>query len=247
MLVTRGMASGKRERRAQRKERRVSKQAKLIQHRRSGHISDVRMKATAESVGVSGLTYHGPVNRMDCSCPEMNAKKAPFKHHATTRSKVRGERIHSDVKEVGVASKRGAIYAVCFVDDCTREGKTYCMQRKSQVLEKWQQFLEEELLSKGFACKYFRSDNGGEYIGELAAFNNCRGIEAEYSPPHCQSGNGVAEVFWRETFKIVRALSTKRSFLVGGRARVRELSTKQDHDWFASWTTSRSCMAKEDH
>jgi hypothetical protein len=217
MEGTRTMAS-RTKRGASKKKRKVSKEAKLLQHREWGHHSSERLRETAQSDDVTGLEYHGPCDKRDCSCMEMNARKAPFKHAATTRSSVRGERIHSDVKEVGVASKKGAKYAVCFVDDCTRRGKTYCMERKSQVLEKWQQFLEEELLAKGFECKYFRSDNGGEYVGELAAFNNCRGIEPEYSPPHCQSGNGVAEVFWRETFKCVRALLWDQ---------------QRDHSWWA--------------
>ena len=217
MEGSRTMASEKK-RGATTKKRRLSKAARLLQHREWGHHTATRLRATAQSDSVTGLQYHGPCDTRDCSCMEMNARKAPFKYAATRRSEVRGERIHSDVKEVGVASKRGAKYAVCFVDDYTRRGKSYTMQRKSQVLEKWQQFLEEELLAKGFKCKYFRSDNGGEFVGELAAFNNCRGIEPEYSPPHCQSGNGVAEVFWRETFKCVRSILWDQ---------------QRDHSWWA--------------
>jgi hypothetical protein len=147
-------------------------------------------------------------HKCDCNvCMLMNAKKAPFKEEAEHRSTVPGERIHSDVKELSVRSRQGHKYAVCFVDDATRRGKSYSMSKKSEVLSKWRLFLEQEVLSKSYKCKYFRSDNGGEFISdELIAFNNVRGIQAEYSPPHCQSGNGVAEVYWRETFKLVRAI-----------------------------------------
>ncbi|HIB78580.1 MAG TPA: transposase [Flavobacteriales bacterium] len=99
----------------------------------------------------------------------MNAKTAPFKRMATTRSEKPGERIHSDVNELPVRSKKGHKYAVCFIEDCTRRGMSYPMAKKSQVLDRWQQFLEEELLAKGRSCRYLRSDNGGEYIGEEMA------------------------------------------------------------------------------
>ena len=96
---------------------------------------------------------------------------------------------------------------MCFVDDATRRGKSYGMQRKDQVLEMWQKFLEEELIARGKSCKYLRSDNGGEYCSaEMDAFNNCRGIQSERSPPFCQSGDGVSEVYWRDTFRMVRTI-----------------------------------------
>ena len=43
-------------------------------------------------------------------------------------------------------------------------------------------------------------------MGELNAFNHFRGIFAERFPPYCQSANGVAEVFWREIFKLVHSV-----------------------------------------
>ena len=176
-------------------------------HRRLSHAPSARIKATSECNDVTGLTYLGEHDRQKCdSCMRMTGKKASFKNYAYTRSTIPGERIHSDLKEVPVRSRTGKKWAVCFVDDCTRRGKTYGLRTKDETLDKWRQFLEEELLARGLTCRYFRSDNGGEYIGELRAFNNTRGIQPEYSPPHCQSGNGVAEVFWRETFKMVRTI-----------------------------------------
>ena len=127
---------------------------------------------------VQGLTYMGPHDRLKCdACMRMSGNKAPFKGVAMHRSTIAGERIHSDVKSVSVRSKKGCKFAVCFVDDATRRGKSYGMQRKDQVLEMWQKFLEEELIARGKSCKYLRSDNGGEYCSvEIDAFNNCRGM-----------------------------------------------------------------------
>ena len=181
--------------------------AATLQHRRVAHAEGHRLRATAKSEGITGLAWLGKHDKLKCpSCMLMNAKKAPFQHQASTRSEIPGERIHSDLKELPTRSKKGHKYAVCFVDDCTRRGKSYGLKKKSDALEAWQEFLDEEVLARGYSVKYFRSDNGGEYIGEFAAFNRVRGIQAERSPPHCQSGNGVAEVYWREVFKMVRAI-----------------------------------------
>ena len=50
----------------------------------------------------------------------MNATKAKFKKSHQKRATARGERIHSDVKEVPASSHGGHRYAVCFVDDAGR-------------------------------------------------------------------------------------------------------------------------------
>jgi hypothetical protein len=105
--------------------------------------------------------------------------------------------------QVDVRTKMGHKHAIGFIDDAIRSGKSYTMRHKSEAIEKWQQFLNEEILQKGYHVKYSRSDNGSEY-SVIEAYNNPRGCTHEYSSPYCQSGNGVAEVYWRETFKYVR-------------------------------------------
>ena len=189
-------------------------------HRRYGHIAPSRIRATAKSDQVLGMQHLGPMDLIKCrTCMRMNAKKAPFKGVSQHRSTIIGERFHSDLKELPTRSITGAKYAICFVDDCSRRGWVYPLKNKSDAFDAWQRFYREEVIKNGFKCKYLRSDNGGEFQAlhgvttfdssckeELAAFNASRNVTAEYSPPHCQSGNGCAEVFWRETFKIVRTL-----------------------------------------
>ena len=168
------------------------------------HAESRRIANTAASDKVSGLTYYGGFNRIGCdTCMRMQGRKGKFKRRAWTRSKVPGQRIHSDIKEVDVRTKMGHKYAIGFIDDATRRGKSYTMRHKSEAIDKWQQFLNEEILPKGRHVKYFRSDNGSEY-SIIEAYNNPRGCTHEYSSPYCQSGNGVAEVYWRETFKYIR-------------------------------------------
>lgn len=52
-----------------------------------------------------------------------------------------------------------------------------------------------------------RSDNGSTYTDQLLrAYCRTHNILQEFAPPFCASANGCSEVYWRETFKFVRAL-----------------------------------------
>jgi len=181
-------------------------------HRIWGHATDERLRQTALSKSITSLHFtrrrrkHGKPCRCD-TCLRMNARKAKFKKKARNRATVRGGRIHSDLKELPVRTKKGHKWAVCFVDDKTRRGRSYPLKKKSDTLLMFQKFLAEECSPLGVKVLILRSDHGGEYIsGETQAYCQSHQISQEWSPPHCQSGNGVSEVYWRETFRIVRAI-----------------------------------------
>ena len=186
----------------------MRRSARQLQHRRFGHVRSERLRQTTWSNWVQGLQYLGAHDRITCDCcMRMNAKKAPFDREAEERSSIPGERIHSDVKELPERSIEGHIYAVNFIDDATRRCVVYPIKKKSEVIAKFEHFLLTECAARGKAVRYLRSDHGGEYDSdEMEKFYAARGIWKEHSPPHCQSGNGVAEVAWRDTFKMVRAI-----------------------------------------
>ena len=121
----------------------------------------------------------------------------------------------SDLKEYPCESIGKCRYAVCYVDDASRRGIAYPLIKKSDTAAAFTRYLNEECAPRGYTVEILRSDNGGEYIGHemvtvcLTHYNDRhsgKSIEQEFSSPHCQSGNGVAEVFWRETSKIIRAI-----------------------------------------
>ena len=183
-----------------------------LTHRQWAHAIDRRLKDTAQSKGVTGLHFtkrrmkHGRPCKC-ATCLRMSARKAPFKKQASTRATVKGGRIHSDLKELPIRSNHGFKWAVCYIDDLTRRGKTYYLKHKHETLATFQRFIDEECKPKGIKVQVLRSDHGGEYISaEMQAFCQSTMIVQEWSPPHCQSGNGVSEVFWRDTFKLVRAI-----------------------------------------
>jgi hypothetical protein len=144
----------------------------------------------------------------------MNAVKAPFAHSSGARATAVGEKVHSDIKEVPTASFGGHLYAICFVDDFSRRAAVYPMKKKSEAVDKFRQYVEE-CAANGVFIRGIRSDNGSEYTSaEMETFCLTRkGPKGEplpliqsFSPPYCQSANGVSEVFWRDTFRLVRTI-----------------------------------------
>jgi hypothetical protein len=136
-----------------------------------------------------------------------NARKGAFKPRAFRRATKKGFRIHSDLKEFPVRSKKGFKYSICFVDDATRRGKTYAMRKKDEALEMLKRFIREECVPRDIHVCVLRSDNGGEYISEeFCMWCRTHHISREYSPPHGQSADGVSECFWREVARSVRAI-----------------------------------------
>jgi hypothetical protein len=177
-------------------------------HRKWSHANCKRLRRTAASGHVHGLVFDGEFEMCDCdTCMRRNATKSAFRKMTGRRSRRRGWRIHSDLKEWSVRSKHGYKYSICFVDDCSRRGKAYPMRKKDEALAMLKRFIAEECTTRGFTVAVLRSDNGGEYIGgEFCAYCQTHKIRREYSPPMCQSGNGVSECYWREVARSVRAV-----------------------------------------
>jgi hypothetical protein len=85
-----------------------------------------------------------------------NAQKSAFKAKARTRTRRRGWRIHSDLKEWSVRSKHGFKFSIGFVDDATRRSKSYPMKKKSEALEMFRRFIKEECAPLGYTVGVLR-------------------------------------------------------------------------------------------
>ena len=73
--------------------------------------------------------------------------------------------IHSDVCRLLNVQVRGNYeYFVTFIDDYSRYGYMYPMQRKFDNFEKFKEFRVEGEKQLGKSIKTLRSDRGGEYI-----------------------------------------------------------------------------------
>jgi hypothetical protein len=105
------------------------------------------------------------------------------------------ERVHSDIcGPMRTASHGKARYFMVVVDDFTRYGWVYFLQRKDEAVVAFGDWLKLVTAASGLAVKVLRSDNGGEYIGkQFQALLKSKGIEHERTAPYTPQHNGVVE------------------------------------------------------
>ena len=103
--------------------------------------------------------------------------------------------VHSD-KSGKMSTPSGKnLYFIVLIDDHTRVVKTYLMERKSQALKMFQNFIMEVANPEGLKVKTLRTDNGDEYMShEFKKFCLVNGIQREittrYSPEHNENAGG---------------------------------------------------------
>ena len=194
----------------------LSMKSRQLLHRRFGHSSVDKMRRTFGIAGVQGFPYGGPHDPNCGTCVRMNANKAPFGQNNYPASTRPGQRIHSDIKVVPAASAGGHTYAICFVDCFSKHGTVYALKTLTggEAVDCFRDYVER-CEAMGITIECLRADNGSQYTcQEMSALcrtrKGTRGepriIRQEFSPPHCQSANGVAECFWRDTFRLVRTI-----------------------------------------
>ena len=108
---------------------------------------------------------------------------------------------------MNVTSVGGSRYFVTFIDDCSHYTTVYMLKKKSEVLDKFKEFVESSERLIGKQVKKLRSDNGGEYISEeFAEYFKSRGILHEVAVPYTPQQNGVAECMNRTIIDTVRSM-----------------------------------------
>ena len=131
-------------------------------HLRLGHINLDRIDRLVKSGPLSELKV-GTLPVCE-SCLEGKMTKRPFTGKGL-RAKEPLELIHSDVcGPMNVKARGGYEYYVTFIDDYSRYGYVYLMQRKSETFEKFKEFRAEVENKLGKTIKTLRSDRGGEYL-----------------------------------------------------------------------------------
>lgn len=128
--------------------------------------------------------------------PSSNKSNSPF------------DLIHSDVwGPAPVSSIDGNKWFVLFIDDCTRMTWVYLLKSKDEVPSVFKNFYTMIKTQFGKGIKFFRSDNGGEFIGKvLKDFFVQMGIVHETSCVGTPQQNGVAERKNRHILEMSRAL-----------------------------------------
>ena len=91
------------------------------------------------------------------------------------------------------SSLGGNSYVVIFVDDCTRFKVVKFVKKKSETTAAFLSLIADYITPHKLSIQCVRTDNGGEFEGELQRELDRRGITHEHTPPATPQYNGVAE------------------------------------------------------
>ena len=174
-------------------------------HLRLGHINLNRIERLVKDGPLKELKVSSlPVCK---SCLEGKMTKRSFTAKGQ-RAKEPLELVHSDVcGPMNTQARGGYEYFVTFIDDYSRYGYVYLIQRKSETFGKFKEFLAEVEKQLGKSLKTLQSDRGGEYLdNEFKDFLVKHGILSQLTAPGTPQQNGVAERRNRTLLDMMRSM-----------------------------------------
>jgi hypothetical protein len=154
---------------------------------------DVELVGQSKSVhceackAFKGTRHNPPPHREDTPTPTK-----PFEY------------VYSDVKGKLKSDFYGNRYMVIFTCEVTRWTAVYFCRKKSQVVDRFGDFLKWVKL-QGYSVKLLTTDGGGEYTGGENCTNPSKfervcakeNIKQRFSAPHTQAQNGLSERLMR--------------------------------------------------
>ena len=115
------------------------------------------------------------------------------------------ELIHSDVAQLPAGSLGGSRYMVTFIDDWSRYTTLYFMKKKSEVFQRFKDYVAEAERQTGAQVRKLRDDKGSEYISNaMKTWMKERGIIYQETHKAAPYENAVAERYNRTIFDKVR-------------------------------------------
>ena len=180
-------------------------------HLRYGHLGYDNIKLLSSKAMVDGMTINlkEEFDRNECEgCAMGKMHRKPFPKKSQHRSTQPLQLIHSDIcGPMNVKSVGGSRYFVTFIDDFSRFTHVYMIQNKSEVLDKFQEFVQLTENLMGYRVKALRSDNAQEYKS-MAFMQYCKekGIRKDNTIPYTPEHNGVAERMNRTIMETARSM-----------------------------------------
>jgi hypothetical protein len=163
-------------------------------HRRLGHISDQTLKTIIKNKLVTGVTGTFQPRRSCQGCHLGKQTANRHKSKETKRNVKPGEAMHSDLCDSGERAWDGNRYLMVLKCEASGYSMPYFLKDKSGVYEALNMAIERIKRETGNSMKYFRSDNGTEYVNEkVKRLFLEKNIEHERSPPDVKQANGIAE------------------------------------------------------
>lgn len=175
----------------------VNQATQSVWHFRLGHINAFDLKKMINKNMVNGIeNINVNTDKEVCeSCVLGKDARKPFSKKNNIRSNRILELIHTDVcGPVSTPGTDGSRYFVSFTDDYSRASMIYCMQNKSDVLEKFMEFVEMAESYHGCKISKLRSDNGGEYTSkDFKNYCKSKGIQISYTAAYNPEMNAISE------------------------------------------------------
>ena len=175
-------------------------------HERTGHPSLERQSKLMKFI--KGVDSTPPPGFICTSCIKSKNVKKQNKGPATRATKLL-ELIHSDVcGPFPIPTPSGYRYYVIFIDDYSRNLVLYLLRQKSEVFEKFKEYVAwVQCIHQPLKIQRLRSDNGGEYISNaMDSFLKSHGITHERTQPYTPAQAGVAERANRYLGEMTRCL-----------------------------------------
>ncbi|CAB3988289.1 Retrovirus-related Pol poly from transposon TNT 1-94 [Paramuricea clavata] len=165
-------------------------------HCRYGHLNFGYINKLAQGNLVTGMKYTKGETSQECeACTRAKMHQIPVPKQSSNRTTQLLELIHSDVcGPMNTDSIGGSKYILTFTDDYTRYVTVYFLKNKSEVYEKFQEYVSMVENFTGLKVKTLRTDNGGEYVSnDFSKYCVNKGIVHQYSNPYTPQQNGVSE------------------------------------------------------
>ena len=183
-------------------------------HQRLGHFNTKGLQRMKNFEAVKGLPPLHFSSHVCSSCQLGKHARTKMPKSTSHQAFKILELVHSDVcRPFKVNSLGGHRYFVTFIDDYSRKTWVYFLSHKSQVLSKFQHFVQLMRTTTGKQnIKILRFDNGGEYTSKaFSDYCSLQGICHELVPPYTPERNGVAERRNRSLLDITRCVLLNRN------------------------------------
>lgn len=176
-------------------------------HERLGHLSATSMRNLVKRDKVFGIKIDEITNFICEACQYAKLKRNSFKLQPKKEYEP-GDKIHSDVcGPFQIEAINGARYYLVFKDEASEYRTVYTLKYKSDVYNKFVDFVNKVKNQFGHDIKVFKTDNGREYVNsEMIKFMSARGIIHETTAPHNPEQNGKAEREIRTLSEMIRAM-----------------------------------------
>ena len=178
-------------------------------HCRFGYLGMENISKLIDGNTVDGMkTTKDTVTETCESCVMGKQHRTAYPKEIAYRAVEPFEIVHSDVcGPVHVNSFGNLRYYVTFIDDYSRYTHVYFIKRKSEVLDKFKEFVSYATNTTGKKVKVLRSDNGGEYCSmAFQEYMKQHGIVHQTTVPYSPEQNGVAERMNRTLVETARSM-----------------------------------------